>query len=323
MEPAVQHRGRLWRWIATAVGLALLALLVHDLDPRRLAAALAGADWRWVVLAAALNLTVNLAARVARARSLLEPLRPRAAPTRRELCEVLLSSWAWSNLLPARAGDALRAAVLHRRHGYPLGALVAVQLFEKVVEAQSLGVFAIPLLAVATPPGAVAAPAWIFAAVAALGALAIVWGARRRRGPTPPPSAALSAARRFLWRLAEAWRLLHSPRPWSRALGWSCLSDLADAAMIGLCLAAVGVSLGPAAWLTVLLSVNLAIALPSTPAHLGVFEAAAVLALGAFAVPSDQALAFALLYHAAHVLPVTIVGLLVPPPRSARRAVSP
>jgi uncharacterized membrane protein YbhN (UPF0104 family) len=79
--------------------------------------------------------------------------------------------------------------------------------------------------------------------------------------------------------------------------------------MIGLCLSAVGIQLGPAAWCFVLLALNLAIAVPSTPAQVGVLEAGVVVALLAFGVPQTAALAFALLYHAAHVLPTLAIGL--------------
>jgi uncharacterized membrane protein YbhN (UPF0104 family) len=56
--------------------------------------------------------------------------------------------------------------------------------------------------------------------------------------------------------------------------------------------------------------VNVAIAIPSTPGQVGVFEAGAVIVLGTLGVGRSEALAFALLYHAVHVLPVTALGLL-------------
>jgi len=61
----------------------------------------------------------------------------------------------------------------------------------------------------------------------------------------------------------------------------------------------------------VLLALNLAIAVPTTPGHVGAFEAAVVVALELLGCARPAALAFALVYHALMVLPVTAVGIVV------------
>jgi uncharacterized membrane protein YbhN (UPF0104 family) len=61
----------------------------------------------------------------------------------------------------------------------------------------------------------------------------------------------------------------------------------------------------------VLLAINAAILVPSTPAHLGIVEAAAGAALIALGVAPERALAGAVLYHAVQVLPSTVLGLAV------------
>jgi uncharacterized membrane protein YbhN (UPF0104 family) len=76
-----------------------------------------------------------------------------------------------------------------------------------------------------------------------------------------------------------------------------------------LVLAAVHVSLPWAAPLVVLLAISAATAMPSTPGHVGTLELAAVGALMLLGVGREQALAFALLYHAMQVIPVTLIGL--------------
>ena len=78
----------------------------------------------------------------------------------------------------------------------------------------------------------------------------------------------------------------------------------------GLRSAALGIALPPAAWAAVFVVVNLAIALPSTPGYVGAIEAAAVFALTALGVEAEQALAAALLYHAVHFVPTTVLGAL-------------
>jgi len=97
---------------------------------------------------------------------------------------------------------------------------------------------------------------------------------------------------------------------WARSLAWSCAADLADAAVLGLCLRAVGADLGPGPLLAVLLAINVAILVPSTPGHVGVMEAAALAALLALGVPPERALAGAVLYHGVQIVPGTALGLL-------------
>ena len=50
--------------------------------------------------------------------------------------------------------------------------------------------------------------------------------------------------------------------------------------------------------------------LPATPGHIGVLEAGAVVALTTSGVAAEPALAFALVYHAVHLVPGTILGVL-------------
>jgi hypothetical protein len=58
-----------------------------------------------------------------------------------------------------------------------------------------------------------------------------------------------------------------------------------------------------------LLAVNLGLLIPITPANLGPFEAAVMLALAAFGMHGPQALAMALLYHLVQLVPVTVLGI--------------
>ncbi len=56
--------------------------------------------------------------------------------------------------------------------------------------------------------------------------------------------------------------------------------------------------------------VGVGISVPSAPGYVGVFHAAATAALEVFGVARSAALAYAVLYHASAVVPLTIVGWL-------------
>jgi hypothetical protein len=320
--------------ILVLLGVVVLgAMLARRLDFARLLAALQQADWRLVALAALINVTLNTVARVRRWAALLDAL-PRAGPGPRfgELTALYFASQAASNLLPARAGEALRVVHLHRRHGYSIAGLMTVQLVEILFGAVSLGTLALVVTPVSGTPASLRAALVTFAALGPGGSLALLWLAGRAPTP-PPPTAALpptgaeaptavvqpgppvrgvarvvGLVRGLLIRLIEAVRYLRSPRVVARSLAWALLSDLTDVLMIGLVLWAVGVSLSPVNWVVAFVAINLVLLLPTTPAQIGVLEMGAVAALRALGVDDAPALAFALLYHASHVIPPTIVG---------------
>jgi uncharacterized membrane protein YbhN (UPF0104 family) len=89
-------------------------------------------------------------------------------------------------------------------------------------------------------------------------------------------------------------------------LAWVC-----EFVMIALCSRSLGEPIGPTLALVLLLGINLAIAVPSAPASAGPFESATVVVLTLAGFAKGPALAFALVYHAVQVVPVTIAGLAV------------
>ena len=60
-----------------------------------------------------------------------------------------------------------------------------------------------------------------------------------------------------------------------------------------------------------MIATNLAMILPSSPSGVGVFEAAALVALGAYGVPDAQALSCALVIHALNFFPFVVAGLIL------------
>jgi uncharacterized protein (TIRG00374 family) len=72
-----------------------------------------------------------------------------------------------------------------------------------------------------------------------------------------------------------------------------------------------GFGLPVLAGLLIVIATGLSHLLPSAPAAVGVFEAAAVVALAAYDLPQSQALSYALVAHALNVLPFIFAGLFV------------
>jgi uncharacterized membrane protein YbhN (UPF0104 family) len=61
----------------------------------------------------------------------------------------------------------------------------------------------------------------------------------------------------------------------------------------------------------VAVAIGLGMILPSPPAAVGVFEGAALIALGAYGVPHSSALPYAVVLHLINFVPFVIVGALL------------
>lgn len=293
------------RVLASLAVIALGAWFVRGLHPRECLRALASADWLLVGAAAALNF-VHLGFRTARFGVLLAPAR--RVPFAR-LYRYSLATCAGSNLLPARAGELVRIWLLKTHDGIAATTTVAAVLAEKGLDLAALLACAAPLPHLLpslpeTVSRTVSVLALAGAGVAVAVAVATRLGAGRSDG--------------FLHRFAAGLTALRRPGPLALALGWSLAAWAADALEILLVAHAVGAPIPPAGALLVLLSLNLAIAVPSTPAQVGAFELGASAPLALLGVLPERALAFALLYHVMQALPTTLAGL--PLLREVRRA---
>lgn len=220
--------------------------------------------------------------------------------SRLRLMWYLIVSYAASIILPARAGEAVRVVVLQQRHAVPAGASVGLVVAEKLFEVLAFVFVLAPLpLLIPLPRGVGMTLAGLaIAAVVAL-LLSIPLARRLRRDEAP------SLFRRF----AGGAAALMSLRPFLWTVLWSVLAYLADLLSIVLALAAVGIDATPAMPLCVLLGVNLAIAIPSTPAGVGAFEAGAIAGLSLTGVPAERGVVLAVAYHAMQVLPTLLIGL--------------
>jgi uncharacterized membrane protein YbhN (UPF0104 family) len=109
--------------------------------------------------------------------------------------------------------------------------------------------------------------------------------------------------------LARGLTCMRSPSLVGSAFAWSYLAYLIDACEIWLVLQALGIDVPWATPALVLLGANLAIAVPVTPGALGALEAGIIAGLSIAGVPVAAALAFALVYHLAQLLPIVLTGL--------------
>jgi uncharacterized membrane protein YbhN (UPF0104 family) len=239
-----------------------------------------------------------MAVKAARLRLLLR----RGASFRACLLAKLTAS-AVNNVVPFRGGDMARLWMLERHAGISKSAAAAIAVLEALFELTTLGVIALV--------GGLASPAqrWAVGVSIALGltAATLLTASRWMDGHAPLGrwGRALAA------RVGPGVRALRDRRVVAKSLALSAIAWGLEIVMIVVCARALQLPIRPALAAVILLGINVALAVPSSPAGAGAFEGAVVVVLTLGGLAKSPAVAFALLYHLIQVVPVTLAGGLV------------
>jgi uncharacterized protein (TIRG00374 family) len=288
-----------------------------SVDLRELGRELARTQWGWALLSAALG-PVGLWARGRRWGYLFPPgERPPG------ILPGMMIGYMANNVLPLRAGEVVRIYVVARRlraaSGRPASEsfwLVAATLgVERVLDSLALVLILGALVLVIPVPAVFQWAAMTLLALDAVGIALLVAVTRNpeaARGRIVRWTGRWPRLTRITGRIFDvALRGLEGVRARAHLLpllGWTIVLWLCPAAAAWSMLRAVHLDLPFVAGWTVLAFVGLGIAVPSAPGYVGVWHAAAVLAVTIFGVPASTAVAYALLYHAGQFVPITLLG---------------
>jgi hypothetical protein len=310
IELGGRPRRRWLAWLGLVASAVFVWLAVRNVDFGVVADALGSVRY-WLLGPAALALAATVLIRSLRWRAVFDPrTRPPLLPTGRALVIGLF----FNSILPARAGEAARVLALARETGNPRAEVLGTVAAERVIDVFSLLV----LLFVAAPflppvswlgTAAVFAAALATAIVAAIAVL-FVWGDRPLRalvrplGRWVPLGRVDAAAANAVHGLAA----LRRPRVAVSGFALTMASWLTLACSNWLLLVAFDFGLGFGAALLVAVATNLAMVIPSSPAAVGPFEAATLVALSAYSVESSTALSYAILLHALNFVPWLLGG---------------
>lgn len=304
--PPARRRALHLLGLAVVAGFAVVAALRVDL--RAVWAAVAGAHPGLLLLAAASNL-LSLAVHTGRWAAVVRA--PGVRIRFRDAFEAVVAGFALGVVIPARAGDVVRAVMLARHARLPVASVLAAAALDYVIGAAAL----LPLLALLAL--VIPLPGWaehvllLFAVVAAAGGAA-AWLLRPPRDLPHRHGAGLVA------RLRAGLAAAHEPGALARSFAWGLAGWGAEVLIALFALAALGLPATVAAAGLAVLASTAANVVAVSPGNAGPFEMAVALALVGLGTPWEPALAFALLYHLVHLVPVGLVGgaVLV---REARR----
>lgn len=318
------------RWLRVLLGVAVggvfVWLLARGVDAEGVGGALAGLSFASMSLAVLL-VACGAAVRITRWWALLRVLAP-GLPLL-ACVRPYLFAWAVNNLLPFRAGDAVRILAFRTSLRSPAMRVLGTLVVERCVDVVLVStIFFLALLGLpkAVLPGAVVAAIAVLAGLAMVGmALMLaflpafegfVLGLLER--PQLAGRRWTSALADHARQLAAALGLLRSP---SRLvaygglsmLAWSC--DVAVALVLAAALEANVGALGP---LLAFATGTLSMTIPVAPGHVGTFDYFAALGLQAYGAVRETAVAFAIALHSLWI-PFTVIGLLCWFPRRTDR----
>jgi len=301
------------------VSIALFVYLLRSVDLPELGGQLALTRWWWVVPAVAVG-PLGLWARAIRWQYLF----PRNFEPPGLVAANMIGYMA-NNLLPLRAGELVRVYVAARRlreqrrdsFGSSLWLAGATVVVERVLDSLTLVLFLAVLIFFIPVPRAFEYAAALILAADAIAAAALV-----------SLAIAPDHSRRLLARLCRRWPALEAratgvldifgrglegvrtPAHLAPLMAWTVIAWVLPALGAWALLRAVHLDLPLLAGWTVLTFVGFGISIPSAPGYIGVWHAAAVLALSMFGVSQATALGYAILYHASQFVPITLIGWL-------------
>ncbi len=292
-------RGVRWDEVTGHLGQVNLGLLA--LAMVAMVAAYAGMAWRWGYL--------------------LAPLIPTAPPRLPVLFGQMMTGYFFNTFFPARAGDLLRAHLMHQRTGLSRTTILATVVIEKLFDGLALLVLLViglPALQIGTGAEQLGAVALVVLGGVLGGLLLFQWQADRAVAltarlvdilPVPPRVGALAV--RLVHTFSAGLRVFERPGPLVKSALISLLVWLVVAGMFGTALAAFGITLpGWSALLLMTAVVNLGLLIPAMPGNIGNYEALILTALVLVlpGIDKELAVAFALVFHAGQLLATLIVG---------------
>ena len=305
------------RRLLIGVGLAVTAvfayLAVRDTRPDEIWEALRESDWLWL-LPAFVVLAIGIVLRALRWWVLFSPA---TRPSLGAVLEATLLGYFFNNVLPLRAGEAARIVALRRRargSWAETGATVVLERAFDVLAVLGLLFVLVPWLPEVSWLRVAAALAAVMLVVLVAAAVVLaVWGDRPLKRLLRPLGRFVHADRVDTGGASLA-RGLVGLRHLSIALPALALTVVSWVVLgISTWLAMLGFHLGlsPAAGIFVMIALGLSALLPASPAGVGVFEAAVVVALSTYDIDESEALSYALVLHALNFFPFIAAGLLV------------
>jgi glycosyltransferase 2 family protein len=285
-------------WVGVAVSLLAVAGViwwaVHQEAPRL---PQDGGEWL-AALGAVLLYGLATLVRGERWHRLLED--EGARPSRADTHALNAVGYMGNNLLPARAGDAIRVVLMAPRAALPMRRVVGTLLAERLLDIGLL--FVIFVIVGYGLLGEVGADSveYVLLATAGAAALAVLAYLLVRRN---------EKLMGFLAPIASATLGLRRAHHGLRLLGLTMVIWAIEAGVWMASAAGVGFGMTPIEGLYIVALASIFAMIPSGPAYAGTQDAAAIIGIKALGATSAQAVAYVVMLRFVIVVPITLAGL--------------
>ena len=316
-QPATDSKSNkkpVWYWIlAVIIAVILLVLAIRGVSWTEMIATVSRSDPAILLLVIALT-TINLFFRGIRWGILISG---------EKRLQPMTMFWATADgylgnaLLPARAGELIRSAIVGIKTGIGTTFVFATALTERIVDAGVLVLIGMILLpSVSGIPDSIPAALRIMAVVGAIGLLVILAFPflekyiRKILVKLPIPEEWKEKLDGILGRFVLGTRAFVNPVRAAGFLGMTPIIWLLDGFITVEIAKALSLSLSLTQALLLMVALGLASALPSTPGYVGIYQFVATTVLPVFGMTKSEALTFILCYQALGVIVYLFWGLI-------------
>lgn len=301
-------------WLGLFISLILLLYVFYQTDPAKIGAALAQAQYGYLLPALTLYF-IGVGVRAIRWHYLLRPVKTIPSGT---LFRTVVIGYMANNVLPLRMGEIVRAYMLGAQEQVSKTATLVTILVERVFDGLTMLTFIVAASFFLDLGGEMNTRVQIVSAlfIAVILGLAIAAGMPQRVerfaefGLNRVPAAALrERARKLMRAILEGLGVLRSPRDSLTVFALSLIIWLFECGMYVVVAIGFNIVLPFAVFLVATALANLVTIAPSTPGYVGVFDAPIVGVLKTFGIDQNLATSYTLVLHVALYLPVTLLGV--------------
>jgi glycosyltransferase 2 family protein len=303
-------------WASLAISVVFIALFLRATHPGQIEDALRDANY-WYLFPAFAVLLCAIAARCVRWSVLMRPV-ANMSPAR--LYPYAMIGYMANNLLPARAGEVVRAYVLGDRENVSkmgtFGTIAVERLFDGCILVMMLLIAGSLVGFENSKLQAIAIVSSIFFLVALVAFYVLTLREERAKRVTHwalriLPERFESKAEEMADSLVGSLRSVHDPRSLFLVLVFSAVAWTIEAGCYMLVGKGFGLDVDFGHYCLLLAAANLAIIIPTFFGGTGPFEWAAKLVLVGAGVSGSVAGAYAIIAHALVLVPTTIIGLVL------------
>jgi len=304
-------------WLRGAVALAfvagaVLAIWWRGPDWGAVWDAFDAVTWRWVILALFLNF-LSIVARAVAWKLTVDQALPEPHPRFGHIFAAFCVGLLGNAVLPARAGELARVAVLRRRlPDHPEGTsaiLVGTVFAHRLFDLPAVALLVVYVLLTAKIPGWAVTSLVIFGLVGAA-LLAVAMLSARRQDHRMPSLDDAGTARRVVAMARQGLGVLRAPIPAAVAIVFQLLGWVLQLLAVWTVMEAFDLDAPLPAAGVVLLLMNVATIFPLWPGNVGLMQAAVALPLRNYGVPYATGFAYGLVLQAVEMSVGVGLGLL-------------